>query len=90
MRRRLEEAGGRFSVAAPENAERMLSAFLRLHEARWSTRGGSNALMPGLPDMLREVAGELLPSGRLRIYTIEAEDEPVCVLIQLAAGWRGG
>ena len=91
VRRRLEEAGGRFSVAEPENAERMLSAFVRLHEARWSTRGGSHALVPGLPDMLREVAGELSPpSGRLRIYTIDAEDEPVCVLIQLAAGGEVG
>jgi CelD/BcsL family acetyltransferase involved in cellulose biosynthesis len=85
-RRRLEAAGGSFTLAGPETAERMLSAFLRLHEARWSTRGGSNALVPGLPAMLSEVARELVPSGRMRLYAIEAGGEPVCVLLQVAAG----
>jgi CelD/BcsL family acetyltransferase involved in cellulose biosynthesis len=90
VRRRLEEAGGRFSMAGPEDSDRALDAFLRLHEARWSTRGGSTALIPGLPAMLREAAAELLPSGRMRIYTIEAEGELVCVLIQLTAGGEVG
>ncbi len=90
VRRRLEEAGGRFSMAGPEDVDRVLDAFLRLHEARWSTRGGSSALIPGLPAMLREAAAEMLPSGRMRIYTIEADGEFVCVLIQLVAGGEVG
>ncbi len=85
-RRRLEAAGARFSVAAAEDTERVLDAFLRLHEARWSTRGGSHALVEGLRGMLSDVAREQTASGRLRLYTIEIDGEPICVLLQLAAG----
>ena len=95
VRRRMEEAGARFSVAGAEDAESTLAAFVRLHEARWEARGGSNALIPGLPEMLRDVASELVPSGRLRLYRIEAGGETISVTIQLAAGgevssWSNG
>ncbi len=95
MRRRLEEAGARFVLVEPQDAERALRAFVELHGARWSNRGGSNALVRGLEPMLADVARELMPSGRFRFYTIQAEGRIVSVQVMVAAGgelsyWNGG
>lgn len=93
--RRLEEAGASIELATPANLERVLDAFIALHGARWEDRGGSNALVPGLKEMLREAATEMLPTGRLRIYAIEAGGEVIAVNILVAAGavvngWSSG
>lgn len=95
QRRRLEEAGAEFVLAAPGEVDRALAAFDDLHGARLAERGGSDALVPGVGAMLAEVARELGPSGRLRIFTIEAEGKAVAVNIVLAAGdeasgWNSG
>lgn len=95
LRRRLDEAGARFALVDADGVGRALDAFVELHGARWQDRGGSNALIPGLRGMLAEAAEELLPSGRLRIFTIEAEGKPIAVNILLAAGaevsgWNSG
>jgi CelD/BcsL family acetyltransferase involved in cellulose biosynthesis len=93
--RRLEDAGGSFRMATPADAESAIDDFMRLHGARWQTRGGSTALVPGVREMLAEAAAEMLPSGRLRIYLLELEGRVVAVQILLAAGeevigWSGG
>jgi CelD/BcsL family acetyltransferase involved in cellulose biosynthesis len=95
LRRRLDDAGARFLLAGPGEVDRALDAFENLHGARWSDRGGSNALVPGLRGMLIDVARELLPGGRFRIFMIEAEGSVVAVNILLAAGpevsgWNSG
>lgn len=95
LRRRLEDAGGNFTLAGPDDVDRSLSAFIELHDARWKGRGGSNALIPGLRAMLVEAAAELLPSGRLRIFTIEVEGRVIAANLLVAAGeevsgWNSG
>ena len=92
QRRRLEEAGAEFVLAGPDRVARALDAFDELHGARLAD---SDALVPGLREMLAEVAAELGPGGRLRIFTIEAEGRTVAVNIVLAAGaevsgWNSG
>ncbi len=95
MRRRLEDAEAEFALVGPDRLDRALDAFVELHGARWEGRGGSNALIPGFKSMFAEAAEELLPAGRLRIFTIEAEGRIVAVNILLAAGeevcgWNSG
>lgn len=93
--RRIEEAGGRFVLADPDGAERAVDAFLALHSARWSKRGGSTIMVPGIREMLLEATLELLPEERARIFLLEAEERPVAAQIVFAAGdeagcWQGG
>ena len=95
LRRRLEDVDARFSLVGPDDLDRALDAFVELHGGRWEERGGSNALVPGLKAMLEEAAAELLPAGRLRIFTIEAEGQTIAVNILVAAGeevcgWNSG
>ena len=95
LRRRLEDAGARFGLVEPAGVERVLDAFIELHGQRWRNRGGSNALIPGLRGMLVEAAEELMPGGRLRIFTIEADGGVIAVNILVAAGqevsgWSSG
>jgi CelD/BcsL family acetyltransferase involved in cellulose biosynthesis len=94
-RRRVEDAGGSFHLVGPGDLDRALDAFVQLHGARWSERGGSNALVPGLGEMLKEAAAEMVPDGRMRIFTIEVEERPIAVNILVAAGgevagWSSG
>ncbi|HEU4904902.1 MAG TPA: GNAT family N-acetyltransferase [Solirubrobacterales bacterium] len=95
-RRRLEDTGARVRlVAGIDEAAPALDAFVELHDARWRDRGGSNALIPGLRGMLAEATDALLPSGRLRIFTLAVDGRAIAVNILLAAGeevsgWSSG
>lgn len=94
-RRRLDDADARFRQVEADDSAPALDAFVELHGARWQDRGGSDALIPGLREMLAEAATELIPSGRLRIFTLEAEGKPFAVSILVAAGtevsgWSSG
>lgn len=94
-RRRLDDAGARFSLVEPGGLGPALDAFVELHGSRWQDRGGSDALIPGLREMLAEAADELMPSGRLRIFTLEAGGQSIAVSILVAAGpevsgWSSG
>lgn len=84
--RRLEELGARIRRAGPDDYWPAIEALLDLHAARWRDRGGSNALVAGLPSMLEEAAAELVPSGRMRIFTIEVEGRVIAANMLLAAG----
>lgn len=95
LRRRLEDAGAAFALAGPGELDRAVAAFERFHSARWEEQGGSEALVPGLRELLADVAAELMDDGRLRVYTIEAGGEVVAVNIAAAAGeqadgWNSG
>lgn len=95
FRRRLEQEGAQFRIAAADDVERFVSAFVALHGARWEGRGGSNALVEGLEPMLVEAARELLPAGRFRAYGIEAGGSLISVQLFISAGaevsyWNGG
>jgi CelD/BcsL family acetyltransferase involved in cellulose biosynthesis len=95
LKRRLDDAGAEFGLVEGDGVERAVDAFVELHGARWEDRGGSNALVPGIREMLAGAARELLPSGRLRIYAAEVGDRIIAVNILVAAGvevcgWNSG
>ena len=86
-RRRLDEAGAHFRLAqTQEELAGGLEAFAALHRARWDDRGGSDVLTEGVERMLPEVARELGPSGRLRLWTIEIDGKVIAADVWLAAG----
>jgi len=95
-RRRIEEQGGRFVVPDTlEEAKPRLEAFGRLHETRWSERGGSAALNPLIETMLMEVARDHVADGRFRLWCIDADGRTVSAHLFVAAGsrasyWLGG
>jgi CelD/BcsL family acetyltransferase involved in cellulose biosynthesis len=91
LRRRLEQRGAvwRLTRTAAE-LPRDLAAFSRLHRARWDFRGGSGVLTAGVDAMVAQAGRELLPSGRFRLWSLEADGEIVCSQLFLAAGRRCG
>jgi CelD/BcsL family acetyltransferase involved in cellulose biosynthesis len=96
MRRKLEKDGFAFRTAStPEEVDRDLDAFQRLHNARWDDRGGSDALTPGTDRMLAETARSLLPERRFQLISLERDGQVVNSQLFLAAGneisyWNGG
>jgi CelD/BcsL family acetyltransferase involved in cellulose biosynthesis len=95
FRRRLDKEGATFRVEEPGEIKRAVDAFVDLHGARWSERGGSNALVDGIAPMLLDAARELAPLGRFRAVTIEIEGAVVSAQLFVAAGgevsyWNGG
>jgi CelD/BcsL family acetyltransferase involved in cellulose biosynthesis len=95
-RRRLEEAGASVRLVSEANEVRhALPAFFALHHARWRPRGGSGVLDAGIEGMLAHAAEELVPSSRMRLWSIEADGETVASSLFVAAGgtlsyWLGG
>jgi CelD/BcsL family acetyltransferase involved in cellulose biosynthesis len=91
LRRRLDQRGATWrTTQTAAELPRDLAAFARLHRARWDFRGGSGVLEPGVEAMLAQAGRELLPSGRFRLWSLEAEGEIVCSQLFLAAGRRCG
>jgi CelD/BcsL family acetyltransferase involved in cellulose biosynthesis len=95
-RRKLDKDGGIFRVAStPEEIERDLHDFERLHTARWEWRGGSTALTPGTDKMLAEAGRELLDSGRFQLVSLELDGKVINSQLFVGAGhemsyWNGG
>jgi CelD/BcsL family acetyltransferase involved in cellulose biosynthesis len=94
-RRRLEKHGAAFRLADDDDLEHDLRSFAKLHYARWMGRGGSRRLDWRLERMLLDAARELVPQGRLRIWSLDARRETIASEIFLAAGgevaaWLGG
>ena len=96
LRRRLVEQGGQLRLAEGEKSlARGLDAFATLHHARWSSRGGSGVLTPGVEAMLPDAALELAGEGRFRLWLAEVDGRVVGADVWLAAGgevswWLGG
>jgi CelD/BcsL family acetyltransferase involved in cellulose biosynthesis len=88
LARRLEREGGAVRMATAATLRADLDAFLRLHAARWEGRGDSPLTRMGAPlvDMLEDAGGELLGSGRLRLWVVELGGEPVALQLFVAAG----
>lgn len=94
-RREFLRRGGRFTRA--ETADEILSGLRnleRLHLGRWSARGGSQALVPGVIQMLTQVSNELGPD-RIHIWTAEVDGTAVAAALLVSAGkemhyWLGG
>jgi CelD/BcsL family acetyltransferase involved in cellulose biosynthesis len=95
-RRSLGEEGATFRCADRSTLERDLSAFARLHTARWEGRGGSGAVDAATMTMLREAGEALIEAGRFRLWMIDGPDgEAISAQIFVAAGgevayWNGG
>jgi CelD/BcsL family acetyltransferase involved in cellulose biosynthesis len=95
-RRQLERAGAAFVLAATrQDAERGLRAFIELHHARWSRRGGSGVLTPQVEAMLLDAGPELVAAGRLRLWTIEVDGRAISAHVFLGVAdeftyWLGG
>jgi CelD/BcsL family acetyltransferase involved in cellulose biosynthesis len=89
--RRMEEEGVDGDVRADGAA---IEALLRLHQARWEERGGSNIGATSRA-MLERAADELRSSGRLWVALLEAPSGPVAAELVVRAGdvavfWAGG
>jgi CelD/BcsL family acetyltransferase involved in cellulose biosynthesis len=94
-RRRLERRGGRVRFATPATVSGDVEAFIRLHHARWSGRGGSGVLTPAVERLVREAVPELLRAGHARMVVVEAGEAIISSQVFLAAGgevtwWLGG
>ena len=94
-KRRLEDAGGVFRLSGPAEVEADLRAFARLHYKRWSDRGGSRRLSSSLERTVLASTRQLLPQGRLRVWSLEIGGQIVASEVFLAAGghvsaWLGG
>jgi CelD/BcsL family acetyltransferase involved in cellulose biosynthesis len=89
--RRLEEAGVQSRIGADSEA---IAALLRLHEARWEDRGGSDVGAQA-ERVVAAAARELGDSERLEVVLLEADTGPVSAELVLRAGkvaafWAGG
>jgi CelD/BcsL family acetyltransferase involved in cellulose biosynthesis len=95
-RRKLEQAGAVFRTAgSQEEVTAGLAEFERLHRARWSHRGGSAALKPGVMEMLRDAGHALVEAGRFRLDSIDVDGRSISSQLFLSAGgetgyWLGG
>jgi CelD/BcsL family acetyltransferase involved in cellulose biosynthesis len=88
---RLEEEGVNGRVATEEQA---IDALLRLHYARWESRGGSNVGDEAKRVILR-AAKHLNDRQRLVVALLESPDGPIAAELVLSAGdtavfWGGG
>jgi CelD/BcsL family acetyltransferase involved in cellulose biosynthesis len=83
-RRKLErEHGLAFrQTVEPAELDPDFDTFLRLHDARWSRRGGSSSGEASVQEFHRRFAALALERGWLRLWTAEADGEP-------AASWYG-
>jgi len=95
-RRQLEAQGAHFRMSrSPDELDRDLESFARLHHARWVQRGGSGALTPGVERMLRDAARDLIAEERFRLFCIDVDGRTIGAEVFLAAGgelsyWLGG
>lgn len=94
IRRRLAKRGATISSAADlASASRGIEAFRALHQARWGAR--SRLWSAQTTRMLHDAAQDMLPEGRMRVWTVEVQGRIVSAQIFFAAGgevvyWNGG
>jgi CelD/BcsL family acetyltransferase involved in cellulose biosynthesis len=87
--------GGSFVWAdSPAKMHDGLRDLNRLHLGRWSDRGGSQAIVPGVMPMLMQASSEL-SSQRMQVCTAEVDGEAVAAALFMTAGremhfWLGG
>ncbi len=87
VRRQFDAAGGRARVSTHKTLHSDIDTFMRLHTARWKDLGESGlvAIADRVPAMLEAAAAELLDSGRLRIWVLEVEGEPISAQLFVTA-----
>jgi CelD/BcsL family acetyltransferase involved in cellulose biosynthesis len=87
-RRQFAAAGGRVRLCTEETAHADVEAFMRLHAGRWEGRGSSGIVAGGerLSAMLEAVARAHATNGRLRLWMLEIESQPISAQLFIAAG----
>ena len=78
-------ATARMTVAG-DDLDGDVAAFVRLHMARWSGRGGSGTVIGGVEEMLRDAGRALLVGGRFRLWSLELGGEAIAAQLFVAAG----
>jgi CelD/BcsL family acetyltransferase involved in cellulose biosynthesis len=70
------------AIEEPSELEPAMDAFVRLHQARWKSKGepGSFAL-PSFEGFLREAMRSSLAEQRLRLWTLDVNNETAAVLL---------
>lgn len=88
LRRRFADAGGTIRAATPATAKDDIETFMRLHAMRWETRGESAivARRAELTALYEEMAAAQLDSGRLRLFLVELDGEPIAAELFAEAG----
>jgi CelD/BcsL family acetyltransferase involved in cellulose biosynthesis len=87
-RRRYVEEGGSYRFATPDTVTADIKSFVDLHTARWSGLGESRLVAIGerLPDLIGDVARELIERDRFRLMLLEIDGQPICAELAIAAG----
>jgi CelD/BcsL family acetyltransferase involved in cellulose biosynthesis len=85
-RRALSRHGARIVVAEPYEMEAQIAVFARLHLRRIAPRGRSDALLPGVEEMLCEACRELARGGRVRLWTVRVGEDTISSQLFVAAG----
>jgi CelD/BcsL family acetyltransferase involved in cellulose biosynthesis len=84
--RDIEKAGGRVVLATDRPAtDRAIDAFVLLHLARMSARGGSS-LTGEWSRMLKDATASLAASGEMRLWVLKIGEKLAAVNVILAAG----
>ena len=94
-RRKFENDGGSFRVAAAGDLPHDLAEFERLHHGRWAERGGSAAMVSGIDRMLADAGRALMADGRFLLVSMVLGGRTISSHLFLAAGseltyWNGG
>jgi CelD/BcsL family acetyltransferase involved in cellulose biosynthesis len=86
--RQFAAAGGIARICTAETAHSDVETFMRLHAERWEGRGRSGIVAVGdrLSAMLETVARTDAACGRLRLWMLEVENEPISAQLFVAAG----
>ncbi len=71
-------------AAGPADLENAFSAFLELHDRRWSERGTSALASTAMRGFLRDFAASAAARGWLRLRLLMVDDEPVASFL----GWN--
>lgn len=87
-RRKFAALGGLARTSTEETLSADIATFVRLHTARWEGRGTSGIAtrQESWSAMLQEIGREHLSTGRMRIWLLEIEGEPIAAQLCAAAG----
>jgi CelD/BcsL family acetyltransferase involved in cellulose biosynthesis len=88
IRRQFAAAGGTVRASTPATLRADVATFLRLHAERWEGLGESSivAQADGWAALYEEIGATQLDSGRLRLYLLELDGEPISAQAFAAAG----
>ena len=87
-RRQFEQAGGTVRATTAATLEADVAALMRLHAGRWEGRGASAIVAKegSFAALFEELGATELAGGRLRLYLLELDGEPISAQLFAAAG----